>query len=263
MNATATTRRPRISLHDEAQLTRYLAQTDFERSTTGPMLERAKLIAGAVRAATKQRNRELAPLRIRRRASDPWDVAPITAYARHETRPPSGYMPDDSAMEINAVVGRTLMAMERAGNVEAVAVLSIYYGVIGARYELGDPHIEPAGLTWDDYIRNLLGGAYEPPKVQPPKDVAKAEICEVVSRGELPKLFALLHATRSGVALLKQADKLLGRGLDLPPWEKMRVHCLLRERDNYAALREPFARAELEAERLYGTACVAWCEAGQ
>ena len=262
MNAPATTRRPRISLKDEGELTRYLAQTAFERSTTGPMLERAKIVGDAVRAATKQRNRELSGLRMQRRACDPWDVAPITAYARHETRSVSGYIPDDAAMELNAVVGRRLMAMERAGHVESIAVLGVYYGVIGARYELGDQPIEVDGLTWAEYVRNLAAGAYDNPKPLPIKTEAqKAADEKPIERCELPKLFALLHATSAGVALLKQADKLLGRGMDMPAWEKMRVHCLLRGRTNYDDLREAFARAELQAERMYADASEAWCEA--
>jgi hypothetical protein len=227
--------KPGLTIRDEMQLTRYLAMTTFERSTTGPMLERAKLYGEAVREAVRVHSADVSELRrvSPRQPSEPWDAIPITAYSRHETRQAAGYTPDDAALTLAGEVGRRLLAMERAGGKDDVAVLSLYYGVVGARYELGSPDMDGE---------------------------ARGE--KPSARGQLPKLFALLHVTSAGQALLKSADKLLGRGIDAPDWERMRVHCMLRDRPNYEPLKVLFARAELEAEKLFASACGCWRAAG-
>jgi len=213
----------RIALRDEALLQWYFRQVAFERSTTGAMLERAEMFLTPARQYTAERARELAPLYLRRKANDPWDPRPLTAVPTAEMRAPAGYVPNDDDLTRAAIVGRRLMAMERAGAVEEMGSLELVYGVVGAHYE------------------------------DRPAD-----------QGPMPRLYALLHVTTTGMKLLDKAERVLGKNsLDLPPYAKMRTHLLMRELSKYAPLRELFERAELEAEEKYGRACVAWKVAGE
>lgn len=216
-------------------LERLFTRADCERSAAGQILERAAIFIPALRKHRKERAERLRQMRadlraagIERKASDPWDMDPITAQPA-PPKPGTGPIttPDELGMVEDGFVRRRLSQLQP----EHVQALKVYYGAIGARYELGD---QPT----DGDVR---------PRSDKPQ-----------SWGQLPRVFSLMHLTREGWSLIKKAGELLGRGLDMPDYEKLRVHLLMRERDIYEPLREDFACAELAAERMYEKACAAW-----
>lgn len=232
------TSRSDIGDRDQERLRWYFSQTAFERSTAGAMIERAEQNLAAMRKHAVERNQFIRTIRAELRAqkadmaSQPWDLAPITARPTCETHAATGYEPDPQAHEWSAYVERRLMAMERASAHRAMAALTVYFGAVGERYERGA--IDDRGVRSDR-----------------PAD-----------RGQLHRWLALLFLTHAGNKLLEQAGKLPGvMTADVPPYERMRVHLLMRERNAYAPLREQFAQAELEAEALYREMVRAWSSA--
>lgn len=98
-------------------------QVEFERSTMGSMLERAKTFnLFAIREMYKK-NGERSP--------DPH--GPETARPTAEVHEIVGHEPDHAALTMYARVSRRLMKMEREWRV-GVVVLETFYGDVGARW---------------------------------------------------------------------------------------------------------------------------------
>lgn len=154
-----------ISIHDEARLTWFFGQgqTEFERSTMGPMLDHCELFGqrGELVYSERALGYELHAERIRRDPA-PWGRVhegaivttgrEITARPTAETRNASGYTPNDAAMELFADVSGVLRVIERQSWL-AVAVLEAWFGDLGAQWALEKKpgrlaslfHLTPAG----------------------------------------------------------------------------------------------------------------------
>jgi hypothetical protein len=118
-----------LSMYDEASLDWFFGEGSalFERSTTGPMLERAALFK-----VDYLPDPELVAAE---RAREPWDppVGEITARPTAEVRAPGGHMAPEGAMSRYARISRIL---RKIGAVDLVAyeVLGTFYGDQGARW---------------------------------------------------------------------------------------------------------------------------------
>lgn len=230
----------RISRTDEGMLGRWFTRPVALRSSHGGLLNSAHF-AESVREhkrdhaeRTRQLKSALHAAGNERKPSDPWDLLPITA---RPTMPPAHST--DGVFELNedglleaGIVRRRLDRLEA----EHVETLHIYYGVIGARYEHGN---QPTDKELADRPR--------------PKADAKPE-----DWGQLPRVYALIHVTPQGAELLERAAALLGRGLDGTDYEKVRVHLLLRDKENYAPLQLLIENCVLAAEARYARAAAAW-----
>lgn len=123
---------PPYSLRDEADLIWYhgLGQTVFERSTIGSMLERAEQFGSLSFQAPRRP--------VLNKAGDiiAWEDG-VTARPTAEMRAPSGYTPDDRALERYAHVSSLMLLVERKDRL-AATVIALYFSELGTRWARGD-----------------------------------------------------------------------------------------------------------------------------
>lgn len=137
-----------LSLGDEQKLLWFFSegQIAFERSSAGPMLERAELYGhiGQLRYVSRADDFEVVAERLRPRAPT-WPTVQdgaivrgyeITARPTAETRAAQGYTPDAGAMQRYAAVSHVLRTLERYDR-RLVEVLEALYGELGAQWARG------------------------------------------------------------------------------------------------------------------------------
>ena len=121
---------PPYSLRDELDLIWYHGpgQASFERSTMGPMLERAEQFGSSIQWPIQRVVNDAG-------ATIGWESA-VTARPTAETRPVSGNIPDDVVLTRYAHVSSLMLLVERRDRL-AANVIALLFGELGNRWALG------------------------------------------------------------------------------------------------------------------------------
>jgi hypothetical protein len=211
-----------------------LGQTAFERSTTGPMLERAKLYASAGERVWNGEQFDVVESGLIR-------FAEISARPTAELHAPGGYEPSLTDLERYARVSRALMLVERASRVHAQA-LEYYYGDLGEgwaktkRGRLGSVyHLVPAGLRVLELAEEKIAETARKARKAAAKKKAVAWDAEADARRE-------------------QRDKDAAHHLTVAE----RMWSLVTTADRQARWRDGLVRTDREAEELYRASCEDW-----
>lgn len=211
-----------------------LGQTAFERSTTGPMLDRAELYASAgERVWTGEQFDVIESGLIR--------YAEISARPTAEVHAPGGYEPSLTDLERYARVSRALMLVERASRMHAL-VLESFFGDLGE--------------GWAATKRGRLGSLYH-----------------LTETGARVLELSETKASETARKARKQAAKKHGRTWDAASDEKreererqsmhhltsaQRMWGLVIVADRQQRFRDAFVRVDREAEGMHRSACQAW-----
>lgn len=203
---------PRIPEHEKALLEWFFSygQTAFERSTMGPMLDRAETYSlEAAMTAMQVRGEDISPLH---------PTKPVTARPTAEVKNVSGYVPDNKTLEKYATVSRRLAMVEREWPV-AAAALEYYFGDVGFRSGDTDHGRMLSLYTLTASGKKLI----ELSKRQTEKDsvtlhlsdhermAVQADLERIPGQSKLKRKMLLRAADREAIELLREAGRIWNR----------------------------------------------------
>lgn len=239
-----------IPRHEQRQLERWFTFDGADVHSVGGAVENAGPLVHAIREHRRDHNRRVRELRAELRAagsaprpSDPWDPLPVTA------RPTTTRTRREPAYELDEVQliesGRVRRRLDQLSPLDA-GTLGVVFGTIGWRYEHGNQLTDHEAQTRASRPRT------------PARIVGNVLIDDQPDDyGQLPRVYALVHALKPGRELLATADKLLPR-IDSQDYERVRLVLLLRDRDEYQPLQQLIESAIIAAELRFARAAAAW-----